>query len=77
MLAVSGVRLPRWYWLGLMVGTAAGAVFVHWLIFETLYRIGALCPCRPLIGADSVEIDFSKEDGVQGKKPRRARSLRL
>jgi len=44
VLAVSGVRLPRWYWLGLMVGTAAGAVFVHWLIFETLYRIGALCP---------------------------------
>ena len=26
------------------VRTAAGAVFVHWLIFETLYRIGALCP---------------------------------
>lgn len=44
VLAVSGVRLPRWYWAGLMVGTAAGAVFVHWLIFETLYRIGALCP---------------------------------
>lgn len=44
VLAVSGVRLPRWYWVGLMMGTAAGAVFVHWLIFETLYRIGALCP---------------------------------
>ncbi len=44
VLAVAGVRLPRWYWAGLMVGTALGAVFVHWLIFETLYRIGALCP---------------------------------
>ncbi|ETZ76514.1 vitamin K epoxide reductase family protein [Mycobacterium sp. MAC_011194_8550] len=21
-----------------------GAVFVHWLIFQSLYRIGALCP---------------------------------
>jgi len=27
-----------------MTGTALGAVFVHWLIFQSLYRIGALCP---------------------------------
>lgn len=44
VLAVSRVRLPRWYWIGLMAGTAVGTVFVHWLVFETLYRIGALCP---------------------------------
>jgi uncharacterized membrane protein len=44
VLAVAGVRLPQWYWVGLMIGTAAGVVFVHWLIFESLYRIGALCP---------------------------------
>ena len=44
VLAVAGVRLPRWYWVGLMIGTAVGVVFVHWLIFQSLYRIGALCP---------------------------------
>jgi uncharacterized membrane protein len=44
VLAVGGVRLPRWYWVGLMTGTAAGVVFVHWLSFQSLYRIGALCP---------------------------------
>ena len=44
VLAVGGVRLPRWYWVGLMIGTATGVVFVHWLIFQSLYRIGALCP---------------------------------
>jgi uncharacterized membrane protein len=43
-LAVTKVALPRWYWTGLAAGTLAGAVFVHWLIFESLYRIGALCP---------------------------------
>lgn len=43
-LAVTKVELPRWYWLGLMVGTGLGAVFVHWLIFQSLYEIGALCP---------------------------------
>ena len=44
VLAVTKVPLPRWYWVGLTVGTLAGAVFVHWLIFQSLYRIGALCP---------------------------------
>jgi len=44
VLAVGGVRLPRWYWSGLAAGTAIGVVFIHWLIFQTLYRIGALCP---------------------------------
>jgi len=43
-LAVAGVRLPRWYWAGLAGGTLLGAVFVHWLIYQSLYEIGALCP---------------------------------
>ena len=44
VLAVAKVELPRWYWVGLMVGTGLGVAFVHWLAFESLYEIGALCP---------------------------------
>jgi uncharacterized membrane protein len=44
VLAVAKVRLPQWYWAGLTVGVLIGAAFVHWLIFQSLYRIGALCP---------------------------------
>jgi uncharacterized membrane protein len=44
VLAVARVQLPRWYWLGLAGGSALGVVFVHWLIYQSLYRIGALCP---------------------------------
>ncbi|HSS23447.1 MAG TPA: vitamin K epoxide reductase family protein, partial [Mycobacterium sp.] len=44
VLAVTKVSLPQWYWVGLTVGTLVGAAFVHWLIFQSLYRIGALCP---------------------------------
>ena len=44
VLAVTKVWLPRWYWVGITVGTLLGAAFVHWLIFQSLYRIGALCP---------------------------------
>ncbi|WP_433350983.1 vitamin K epoxide reductase family protein [Micromonospora sp. CA-111912] len=38
------LQLPRWWWLGLQVGTLFGVAFVHWLFFQSLYRIGALCP---------------------------------
>lgn len=41
---VSGGRFRRPYWLILQVGLTGAVVFVHWLIFQTLYRIGALCP---------------------------------
>ena len=44
VLAIGRVRLPRWYWIGLSIGTALGWVFVHYLIFQSIYRIGALCP---------------------------------
>ncbi|MDT5019115.1 MAG: hypothetical protein QOD39_5275 [Mycobacterium sp.] len=43
-LALAKVSLPRWYWVGLAVGTLLGTAFIHWLIFQSLYRIGALCP---------------------------------
>ncbi|MGA8547955.1 MAG: vitamin K epoxide reductase family protein [Mycobacterium sp.] len=44
VLAVAKVPLPRWYWIGIAAGTLAGAGFVHWLIVQSLYQIGALCP---------------------------------
>src|SRR3954462_4959733 len=30
-------RLKRWFWLTLNVGLLLAAVFLHWLIFQTLY----------------------------------------
>jgi uncharacterized membrane protein len=44
VLAIAKVSLPRWYWIGITLGTLAATGFVHWLIFQSLYRIGALCP---------------------------------
>lgn len=43
-VVVGGATLPRWIWLGLQVGTTAGMLFVHWLMAQSLYVIGALCP---------------------------------
>src|SRR3546814_12772147 len=41
---VAGARLQRWFWWGLQAGTTFGVVFIHWLMFQSLYRIDALCP---------------------------------
>jgi len=44
VVLLTGATLPRWFWLGLEAGTLFGVVSVHWLIFQSLYAIGALCP---------------------------------
>jgi len=41
---LAGARYRRWLWLGLQAGELAGIVFVGWLISQSLYAIGALCP---------------------------------
>ncbi|MFC9087419.1 vitamin K epoxide reductase family protein [Nocardiopsis dassonvillei] len=52
----AGARLDRWFWLGLQAGVVFGAVFVHWLIFQSLYRIGALCPYCVVVWAVTVPL---------------------
>ena len=44
VLVAARVVLPRWVVAGGAVGATAGTVLVHWLAFQSLYRIGALCP---------------------------------
>lgn len=56
LLAVTKVAVPQWYWIGLAAGTLAGVVFVHWLIFQSLYRIGALCPYCMVVWAVTIPL---------------------
>ena len=56
ILAVAKVRLPRWYWAGLATATLLGTAFVHWLIFQSLYRIGALCPYCMVVWAVTIPL---------------------
>nr|WP_238159205.1 vitamin K epoxide reductase family protein [Mycobacterium sp. MFM001] len=56
VLAVAKIALPQWYWIGLAAGTLAGAGFVHWLIFQSLYRIGALCPYCMVVWAVTIPL---------------------
>jgi uncharacterized membrane protein len=56
LLAVTKVALPQWYWVGLAVMLLVGAGFVHWLIFQSLYRIGALCPYCMVVWAATISL---------------------
>lgn len=44
LLLTTGARMTTGYRWILQVGLTLAVVFVHWLIFNALYRIGALCP---------------------------------
>ncbi|EGD53394.1 vitamin K epoxide reductase family protein [Gordonia neofelifaecis] len=44
VLSIGRVRLPRWYWVGQAIGALLGQIFVGYLIFQSIYRIHALCP---------------------------------
>lgn len=44
VVMLAGVRLPRWYWLGMLGGTIFGVLFVHWLAYQSIYVIQSLCP---------------------------------
>jgi uncharacterized membrane protein len=56
VLAIAKVPLPRWYWAGLAVGTTLGVVFIHWLIYQSLYTIGALCPYCMVVWAVTIPL---------------------
>ncbi len=56
LAVLAGASLARWFWLGLQVGVTFGIVFVHWLIFQSLYRIGALCPYCMVVWAVTIPL---------------------
>ena len=55
-LLFTGVELPRLMWLGLNLGALAGMVFVIWLVSQSLYAIGALCPWCMVVWAVTIPI---------------------
>lgn len=43
IVLLAGATLKRWFWLTLEAGTLFALGFIHWLFYQTVYRIGALC----------------------------------
>jgi uncharacterized membrane protein len=41
---LAGATFKRWFWQGMQLGLTFGILFAYWLLFESVYRIHALCP---------------------------------
>ncbi len=41
---LAGAKYKRWFWLGMQLGLTFGVAFAYWLLYESMYRIRALCP---------------------------------
>ncbi|GAA0985685.1 hypothetical protein ENKNEFLB_01694 [Nocardioides aquaticus] len=79
---LAGARLARWYWLGLQVGVVLGLALVGWLVFQSLYRIGALCPYCMVVWAVVVPVafyvtSFNLRAGLLGGAAARSRAVRM
>lgn len=44
VMLAGGVRLPRWFWRGIVAGVTFGIGFVTWLQWKSFTDIGGLCP---------------------------------
>ncbi|GAA2835209.1 vitamin K epoxide reductase family protein [Kitasatospora sp. CM 4170] len=53
---LAGASYRRWFWLGLQAGAVFGIGFVTWLMYQALYRIGALCPYCMVVWAAMIPL---------------------
>lgn len=43
-ILLAGAKLRRWIWVVAQLAATAGVVFMHYLFFQGVYRINAICP---------------------------------
>lgn len=43
-LLAGGAKVNRFIWIGAQLAATAGVVFMHYLFFQGVYRINAICP---------------------------------
>lgn len=56
VVVLAGGRLARWYWTGLQIGVTTALALVSWLAFQSIYRIGALCPYCMVVWATVIPL---------------------
>ena len=44
MALLAGARFRVWFWYGFLAGLVFAVGFVHWLAYQAVYSIDALCP---------------------------------
>lgn len=44
VLLAAGSKVSRWVWVGAQLAATVGVIFMHYLFFQGVYRINAICP---------------------------------
>lgn len=44
LILAAGTKVKRRVWVGAQIGATAGVIFIHYLFFQGVFRIGAICP---------------------------------
>ncbi len=44
VLLIGGAQVKKWVWLGAQLAALAGVIFMHYLFFQGVYRLNAICP---------------------------------
>jgi uncharacterized membrane protein len=51
--SLGGARFPRWFMFSAQVVYSFGLVFAYWLLYQSMFHIGALCPWCLLVTAST------------------------
>ena len=74
--SLATARLARWFWVAINVGIGSALVFVVWLIGQSIYVLGTLCPWCLIVWAVTIPLFVfvtgrNAKDGVFGSSIQR------
>lgn len=74
---LAGARFARWYWIVFNAGIAGALAFVIWLISQSIYSLGTLCPWCMLVWSVTIPLFWvvtlrNAREGVFGPGLRKA-----
>ena len=73
---LAGARFDRWFWITFNVGALGGIAFVAWLISQSIFVLGTLCPWCMVTWLAAIPFFWvvtlrNVSSGVFGDRPRR------
>lgn len=77
---LAGAKFARWYWIAFNLGIAGAFAFVIWLISQSIFVLGTLCPWCMLVWLVTIPLFWvvtlrNLREGVYGRPARRVGSV--
>ncbi len=79
---LAGAAFARWYWIAFNIGIAGALAFVIWLISQSIFSLGTLCPWCMLVWLVTIPLFWvvtgrNLSQGVYGSGAKRLGSILL